>query len=109
MDKRYEIASYNGGDQGFLNEMFTWWHRLPSRVNYLKYFKRGDNVDRNIPNDLHAIHYKDYDCNWDVSEFRICASDVAHRRWWKVYRDMPKSLQRYCGADKKGERESKGG
>lgn len=23
-----DIVSYNGGDQGFLNEIFVWWHRL---------------------------------------------------------------------------------
>lgn len=38
MEKSFELKSYNGGDQGFLNEVFTWWHRLPSRVNYLKIF-----------------------------------------------------------------------
>ncbi|GKB33296.1 putative nuclease HARBI1 [Tanacetum coccineum] len=38
-----EITSYNGGDQGFLNEIFTWWHRLPKHVNFLKFFWIGDN------------------------------------------------------------------
>ncbi|KAH7846111.1 hypothetical protein Vadar_010102 [Vaccinium darrowii] len=104
--KRHEIASYNGGDQGFLNEMFTWWHRWPSRVNYLKIFEGEDNVDRDIPNDLYAIHYlglkpwmcyRDYDCNWDMLDQRVYASDAAHQRWWKVYRDMPRRLQKYCG------------
>lgn len=28
MDGRDDIVSYNGGDQGFLNEIFVWWHRL---------------------------------------------------------------------------------
>ena len=27
MESRYDIVSYNGGDQGFLNEIFVWWHR----------------------------------------------------------------------------------
>uniref|UniRef100_N1QVL8 Hexosyltransferase n=1 Tax=Aegilops tauschii TaxID=37682 RepID=N1QVL8_AEGTA len=35
---RRTIRSYNGGDQGYLNEVFVWWHRLPRRVNYLKNF-----------------------------------------------------------------------
>ncbi|XLU24774.1 hypothetical protein S245_060840 [Arachis hypogaea] len=38
MSLRDDIVSYNGGDQGFLNEVFVWWHRLPRRVNFLKNF-----------------------------------------------------------------------
>lgn len=40
MEKTFELKSYNGGDQGFLNEVFTWWHRLPSKTNYLKIFQK---------------------------------------------------------------------
>ncbi|CAI0551332.1 unnamed protein product [Linum tenue] len=39
------VASYNGGDQGFLNEMFTWWHRLPRKVNWLKAFEEISKFD----------------------------------------------------------------
>lgn len=36
MKKRFVVGSYNGGDQGYLNEMFIWWHRLPGKLNFLK-------------------------------------------------------------------------
>ncbi|KAJ0014426.1 hypothetical protein Pint_19887 [Pistacia integerrima] len=62
MVKSFKVASYNGGDQGFLNEIFTWWHRLPSKINHLKVFRTLDNKDGNndehrIPENLYAIHY----------------------------------------------------
>lgn len=44
MANSFELESYNGGDQGFLNEVFTWWHRLPSTVNHLKIFQ-NDSLD----------------------------------------------------------------
>ncbi|KAL6989677.1 hypothetical protein U1Q18_015428 [Sarracenia purpurea var. burkii] len=108
MEKRHKVASYNGGDQGFLNEMFVWWHRWPSRMNHLKIFQgQGEHgEERGVPTDVFAVHYlglkpwmcyMDYDCNWDVAERRIFASDTAHRRWWDVYKAMPKRLQAYCG------------
>src|ERR1044072_680334 len=34
MNKTLKVKPYNGGDQGFVNEVFTWWHRLPSKLNY---------------------------------------------------------------------------
>ncbi|XAR52588.1 Glucuronosyltransferase [Bertholletia excelsa] len=107
MGKRFEVGSYNGGDQGFLNEMFTWWHRLPTTANRLKVFDGG--VKREVPEDLYTIHYlgikpwlcyADYDCNWDVVERRRYASDAAHRRWWEMYKEMPRRLQGYCSLTK---------
>ncbi|KAJ9180226.1 hypothetical protein P3X46_008498 [Hevea brasiliensis] len=106
MSKTYKLASYNGGDQGFLNEAFTWWHRLPSKLNHLKVFNIKGNPNHEIPDDLYTIHllglkpwmcYRDYDCNWDMLARHIFASDSAHRRWWHVYEAMPKKLQKYCG------------
>ncbi|XP_027158586.1 putative UDP-glucuronate:xylan alpha-glucuronosyltransferase 4 [Coffea eugenioides] len=106
MGKRFTMASYNGGDQGFLNEVFTWWHRWPGRVNFLKFF--GDSYDLirpKIPMNLYTIHYlgvkpwmcyKDYDCNWDMVGFHKFASDLAHEKWWQVYDAMPKKLRPYC-------------
>ncbi|KAK6233132.1 Glycosyl transferase [Theobroma cacao] len=105
MVKSFKVDSYNGGDQGFLNEVFTWWHRLPSKVNFLKIFQRNGSRE-NIPDDLSAIHYlglkpwmcyRDYDCNWDMKERQIFASDQAHEKWWRVYDAMPENLQHYCG------------
>ncbi|KAG5232481.1 UDP-glucuronate:xylan alpha-glucuronosyltransferase [Salix suchowensis] len=92
MSKRDKLFSYNGGDQGFLNEVFTWWHRLPTRLNYLKIFKEQGNPDHEIQ--------KDYDCNWDMLDRHVFASDSAHRRWWRVYDAMPRKLQKYCGLTK---------
>lgn len=101
------------GDQGFLNEIFVWWHRLPRRVNYLKNFWANTTIEAGRKNamfaaeppKLYAIHYlglkpwhcyRDYDCNWDVEDQRVYASDVAHRRWWKVHDAMDENLQKLC-------------
>ncbi|KAI8028403.1 putative UDP-glucuronate:xylan alpha-glucuronosyltransferase 4 [Camellia lanceoleosa] len=107
MEKRYRVTSYNGGDQGFLNEMFTWWHRWPSKVNHLKISVGDHNKvhDQMIPKNIYTIHYlglkpwmcyMDYDCNWDMLDRHRYASDAAHQRWWQVYKAMPKRLQSYC-------------
>ncbi|KAK9219095.1 hypothetical protein WN943_007734 [Citrus x changshan-huyou] len=78
------VSSYNGGDQGFLNEVFTWWHRLPKRINHLKVFSKQDDKEHQVGDGLYAIHYlglkpwmcyKDYDCNWDMVSRHIFASD----------------------------------
>ncbi|KAK6938694.1 Glycosyl transferase, family 8 [Dillenia turbinata] len=114
MERRGEIISYNGGDQGFLNEIFVWWHRLPRRVNFLKNFWSNSTSETNVKNELfgadppkvYAIHYlglkpwlcyRDYDCNWDLPEQHVYASDVAHWRWWKVHDKMNVTLQKFCG------------
>ncbi|KAK4491969.1 hypothetical protein RD792_002753 [Penstemon davidsonii] len=112
MNRIEEIVSYNGGDQGFLNEIFPWWHRLPRRVNFLKYFRsnevsvRNDQLFRSDPPKLYSIHYlgskpwlcyRDYDCNFDIPGQRVFASDVAHTRWWKFYDQMDEGLQKVCG------------
>ncbi|XP_024319141.1 UDP-glucuronate:xylan alpha-glucuronosyltransferase 2 isoform X2 [Brachypodium distachyon] len=111
---RRSIVSYNGGDQGFLNEVFVWWHRLPRRVNYLKNFWANTTQERALkerlfgadPAEVWAIHYlglkpwrcyRDYDCNWNVGDQRVYASDEAHRRWWQVYDDMGDVMRGPCG------------
>ncbi|KAL6578173.1 putative UDP-glucuronate:xylan alpha-glucuronosyltransferase 3 [Orobanche minor] len=109
-----EIESYNGGDQGYLNEVFTWWHRIPKRMNFLKHFWVGDEQEKKEaktrlfgadPPALYVLHYlglkpwlcfRDYDCNWNVDILQEFASDVAHRTWWKVHDAMPDNLQKYC-------------
>ncbi|KAK7258854.1 hypothetical protein RIF29_24442 [Crotalaria pallida] len=114
MQKIYKVQSYNNEDDQdyYLNEIFTWWHRLSWKMNYLKYYKRqrGNNEKREVPKDVYGIHYfglkpwmcyRDYDCNWDVEDHHIFASDSAHQRWWQVYDAMPKKLQSYCGLTKK--------
>ncbi|KAK3154360.1 hypothetical protein QOZ80_2BG0189510 [Eleusine coracana subsp. coracana] len=109
-----DIDSYNGGDQGYLNEVFAWWHRLPSHANYMKHFWEGDTPERVLakrrvlaaePPVALAVHfvglkpwfcYRDYDCNWNVPALRQFASDEAHARWWKVHDAMPRRLQEFC-------------
>ncbi|KAI9084735.1 hypothetical protein K1719_033141 [Acacia pycnantha] len=109
MEKRFSVKSYNGGDQGFLNEIFPWWHRLPSKLNYLKFHELYEEKERELEG-VYAIHYlglkpwlcyRDYDCNWDLKDHQKFASDLAHRKWWRVYEKMPKELQSYCGLTKK--------
>ncbi|KAG6674688.1 hypothetical protein I3842_15G056000 [Carya illinoinensis] len=114
MDHREDIVSYNGGDQGFLNEIFVWWHRFPRRVNFLKNFWANTTVETGFKNQLfgadppkvYSIHYlglkpwqcyRDYDCNWNIPDQRVYATDVAHRRWWKFHDTMDEGLQRFCG------------
>ncbi|XP_042488354.1 UDP-glucuronate:xylan alpha-glucuronosyltransferase 2-like [Macadamia integrifolia] len=113
MDLKDEIVSYNGGDQGFLNEVFMWWHRWPKRVSYLKQIWSNTARETNMKNQLFAsdppklysIHflgtkpwlcYRDYDCNWNIGYHLAFANDVAHRRWWKVHDAMDEGLQRFC-------------
>ncbi|KAI3853796.1 hypothetical protein MKW92_052213 [Papaver armeniacum] len=71
MDHINEIESYNGGDQGYLNEIFTWWHRIPKHMNFLKHFWEGDEEEKKF------------------------ASDVAYKTWWKVHDAMPENLQKF--------------
>ncbi|XP_020219294.1 UDP-glucuronate:xylan alpha-glucuronosyltransferase 2 isoform X1 [Cajanus cajan] len=120
MRQRDDIVSYNGGDQGFLNEVFVWWHRLPRRVNFLKNFWANTTLEARVKNAMmgaeppkvYAIHYlgwkpwhcyRDYDCNWDTLEQRVYASDVAHRRWWKLHDAMDQGLQSFCGLTKRSQ------
>lgn len=114
MDHINEIVSYNGGDQGYLNEIFTWWHRIPKHMNFLKHFWEGDEEEKKVmktrlfgadPPILYVLHYlgnkpwlcfRDYDCNWNVDILQEFASDVAHARWWKIHDAMPENLQKFC-------------
>ncbi|XP_070048288.1 UDP-glucuronate:xylan alpha-glucuronosyltransferase 2-like isoform X2 [Nicotiana tomentosiformis] len=113
MQRTKDVISYNGGDQGFLNEVFVWWHRLPRRINFLKDFwtkKNGISLKDHWygadPPILYTIHYlglkpwmcyRDYDCNWNVLEYHEYANDNAHWRWWKFHDTMDENLQKYCG------------
>ncbi|XP_022996506.1 UDP-glucuronate:xylan alpha-glucuronosyltransferase 2 isoform X1 [Cucurbita maxima] len=118
IERRDEIVSYNGGDQGFLNEVFVWWHRLPRRTNFLKNFWSNTTLEKSVKNEmfganppkLYAIHYlglkpwlcyRDYDCNWNIDDQRVYASDVAHKRWWKLHDAMDENLQAFCKLTKR--------
>ncbi|GJY16235.1 putative UDP-glucuronate:xylan alpha-glucuronosyltransferase 5 [Tanacetum coccineum] len=109
MEKISTLGSYNGGDQGFLNEAFTWWHRFHSKLNHLKIFHNTKDNRHDIMDGLYTIHYlglkpwlcyKDYDCNWDMLDRRRFASDSAHKKWWKVYETMNSKLRPFCGLTK---------
>ncbi|CAA0830208.1 UDP-glucuronate\\x3axylan alpha-glucuronosyltransferase 1 [Striga hermonthica] len=109
-----DIESYNGGDQGYLNGVFTWWHRVPRRVNFLKHLWVGDDGPARQrkarllgadPPELYVVHYlgnkpwacfRDYDCNWNVGILREFASDEAHERWWRVHDEMEEGLREHC-------------
>ncbi|KAM3756472.1 hypothetical protein ACB098_02G114100 [Castanea mollissima] len=113
MDHINEFESYNGGDQGYLNGVFTWWHRIPKHMNFLKNFWIGDDEEVKQmktrlfgakPPVLYVLHYLgmkpwlcfyDYDCNWNVDLFQEFASDVAHEKWWEVHDAMPMLLQQF--------------
>ncbi|GJP44527.1 hypothetical protein CLOM_g3915 [Closterium sp. NIES-68] len=111
------LTSCNGGDQGFLNNVFAWWHRLPETVSMLKYAWHGggknkteqreqmDRVFSADPPRVHAIHYlgrkpwqcyREFDCTWLYPWDHQYVSDAAHARWWKVHDQMRASLQEYC-------------
>ncbi|CAN1139269.1 UDP-glucuronate:xylan alpha-glucuronosyltransferase 1 [Linum perenne] len=88
MDHINEIQSYNGGDQGYLNEIFTWWHRVPKHLNFLKNFWIGDDEEvkrKKVelfgadPSILYVLHY-------------------LGMKPWLCFRDdaMPEQLQQYC-------------
>lgn len=114
MDHVDQIESYNGGDQGYLNEIFTWWHRIPNHMNFLKHiWDKDDEEEKETktrlfgaePPILYVLHYlgskpwlcfRDYDCNWNVDMFHEFGSDVAHSRWWKVHDSMSELLQQFC-------------
>ncbi|KAF5958926.1 hypothetical protein HYC85_000135 [Camellia sinensis] len=89
MDHINEIESYNG----YLNEIFTWWHWIPKHMNYLKHFWVGD--DEAVKQKKTKL-FGDYDCNWNVDIFHEFASDVAHNKWWRVHDAMPQQLQQFC-------------
>ncbi|URE18987.1 Glycosyl transferase family 8 [Musa troglodytarum] len=114
MDHVDELTSYNGGNQGYLNEIFTWWHRVPRNMNFLTHFWVGDTERRKAkknglteadPPALCVLHYlglkpwlcfRDYDCNWNLQSYRGFASDAAHATWWRVHDTLPENLEGFC-------------
>ncbi|GJP37080.1 hypothetical protein CLOM_g21524 [Closterium sp. NIES-68] len=114
----HTIRSPNGGDQGYLNNYFTWWHRLPDSVNILKHVwateetKRAQELEMKNrwfseePAEIHTIHYlgrkpwqcyRDFDCTWLYPLDHAYANEAAHQRWWKMHDSMPENLHQYCG------------
>ncbi|XP_074314294.1 putative UDP-glucuronate:xylan alpha-glucuronosyltransferase 4 [Silene latifolia] len=110
MNKRFTLNSYNGGDQGYMNEVLTYWHRVPLNLSSMKVFLNNAKVGkRAVSMNPYTIHffglkpwtcYRDYDCNWDSEDLRKFASDHFHSQWWKVHDDKPKQLQMHCSMTK---------
>ncbi|XP_074314299.1 putative UDP-glucuronate:xylan alpha-glucuronosyltransferase 5 [Silene latifolia] len=106
MNNRLTLMSYNGGDQGYVNEVFTYWHRLTTNINSFKFFTKDVEPDKRVvPMDRYAIHFfgikpwrcsKDHDCNWDREDLTKYASDQFHAWWWRVHDTMPNQLQLHC-------------
>ncbi|KAJ3673690.1 hypothetical protein LUZ60_005682 [Juncus effusus] len=105
------VKSYNGGDQGFLNEIFVWWHRLSVRTSIFKHVKPQTNetIDGLLdfdPPKYYAIHYfgvkpwfcyRDYDCNYDIESVReLYVSDRAHQWWWRLYDEIDEDFKAIC-------------
>ncbi|KAL6979074.1 UDP-glucuronate:xylan alpha-glucuronosyltransferase 1, partial [Sarracenia purpurea var. burkii] len=66
MDQIDKIKSYSGGYQGYLNEIFTRWHRIPKHMNFLKHiWNTNDEVEKETKTRvfgaesplLYVIHY----------------------------------------------------
>ncbi|KAL0333544.1 UNVERIFIED_CONTAM: putative UDP-glucuronate:xylan alpha-glucuronosyltransferase 4 [Sesamum angustifolium] len=55
MKKRLVVGSYNGGDQGFLNEVFPWW-QPPAKLNQLKFFGFDHDYKHEIPHDIDSAN-----------------------------------------------------
>lgn len=124
MQQTKEIISYNGGDQGFLNEIFVYWRRLPNHFNFFKIFWTNTTIETNKKNQLFSANtpklyairyfgrkpwwcYRDYDCNWDIEKQRLFASDVAHQKWWNLYDTIDETLKNHCHLTKGKKRQLK--
>ncbi|GJP35082.1 hypothetical protein CLOM_g19580 [Closterium sp. NIES-68] len=117
MENLRRVRSANGGDQGYLNNVFTWWHRLPESINMLKPVWTTDPVKRKAalairnrwfsedPSEIHAIHYlgikpwlcyREFDCNELDAAHRLFTNEAAHKRWWSVHDSLPEPLKQFC-------------
>ncbi|CAI5462815.1 unnamed protein product [Closterium sp. Yama58-4] len=112
------LVSYNRGFQGFINNAYPWWHRLPDFTNLLKHkplhghaYPDGGLAAQNAlfasdPPQMTTIHYlgrkpwvcfRDFDCNLSASLHDLkFVNDVAFRRWWAVHDGIDESLKQWC-------------
>ncbi|KAF5727701.1 glycosyltransferase family 8B [Tripterygium wilfordii] len=70
--------SYDGGNQGCLNEILLCIVPNP--------------VCASILEEKTLLCFRDYDCNWNVDIFNECGSDVVYEKWLKFY-DVPEQQQ----------------
>ncbi|CAI7823217.1 unnamed protein product [Closterium sp. NIES-54] len=112
------LESYNRGVQGFINNAYPWWHRLPDYTNLLKHkplhghhYPDGGLTAQNAlfasdPPQMSTIHYlgrkpwvcfRDFDCNLAASLHDLkFVNDVAFRRWWAVHDGIDERLKPWC-------------
>ncbi|CAI5465408.1 unnamed protein product [Closterium sp. Yama58-4] len=106
------FQTYNDCEQGLLNELYPWWHRLPQSTNFLKFAwssKPEHLAQRRAtlsaqPPVVDMVHYlgakpwycyRDFDCNL-LSTERQFADDLAFEMWWKVHDEMSEEEQQQC-------------
>ncbi|CAI5524369.1 unnamed protein product [Closterium sp. Naga37s-1] len=106
------FETYKDCEQGLLNELYPWWHRLPQSTNFLKFAwsnKPEDLAQRRAtlaaqPPVVDMVHYlgakpwycyRDFDCNL-LSTERQFADDLAFDMWWKVHDEMSEEEQQQC-------------
>jgi len=77
------VRSRDGGDQGFLNEWFSSWRRLPRSFNTLKriYWHHPDLFDLGQIKVLHFVGPKP----WDQPPVDDAQYRELHDLWWQAY------------------------
>ncbi|CAI5487586.1 unnamed protein product [Closterium sp. Naga37s-1] len=112
------LVSYNRGFQGFINNAYPWWHRLPDFTNLLKHKPLHGHVHpdgglaaqnalfASDPPQMSTIHYlgrkpwvcfRDFDCNLSASLHDLkFVNDVAFQRWWAVHDGIDERLKPWC-------------
>ncbi|CAI7920870.1 unnamed protein product, partial [Closterium sp. NIES-53] len=106
------FETYGDCEQGLLNELNPWWHRLPQSTNFLKFAWSSNPkhlAERRAtlsaqPPVVDMVHYlgakpwycyRDFDCNL-LSTERQFADDLAFEMWWKVHDEMSEEEQQQC-------------
>ncbi|CAI5489812.1 unnamed protein product [Closterium sp. Naga37s-1] len=106
------FETYNDCEQGLLNELYPWWHRLPQSTNFLKFAWSSDpevlahrratlSAQPPVVDMVHYLGakpwycYRDFDCNL-LSTERQFADDLAFDMWWKVHDEMSEEEQQQC-------------
>ncbi|GJP58629.1 hypothetical protein CLOP_g1003 [Closterium sp. NIES-67] len=106
------FETYSDCEQGLLNELYPWWHRLPRATNFLKFVWSNDpehlaqrratlSAQPPIVDMVHYLGakpwycYRDFDCNL-LSKERQFADDLAFDMWWKVHDEMSDEEQQQC-------------
>ncbi|CAI5474558.1 unnamed protein product [Closterium sp. Yama58-4] len=88
------LTSCNGGDQGFLNNVFAWWHRLPESVSMLKYSWNGDDGAGGTAQRAakraaqQAAQRAMLDLVFSADPPRVHAIHYLGRKPWQCYRDF---------------------